>query len=224
MGCHRRQPKREPCFSSLFVVKRFISSGQITRESRQLATYQPSAAAALFLSKIAIVHVNCHCLEAHIYKKPDFVSVAINSLYFVRSSEFSDSTSRAFLRIQRVPPGLKWYPLTSYTTKMDGIDSGNAALDKQLQNWLAWDLKGSASYLKVQDLIANKAWDTLDELMTKVTTRLLIGVCKYTGSVSQSNESRYFLIESVVRNCWDSRCHGAWVNGFKRTDSIVLIW
>jgi hypothetical protein len=52
---------------------------------------------------------------------------------------------------------------------MDGIDSGNAALDKQLQNWLAWDLKGSDSYLKVQDLIAKKEWAILDQMMTKVT-------------------------------------------------------
>lgn len=51
---------------------------------------------------------------------------------------------------------------------MSGINSGNSALDKQVENWLAWDLKGSESYRKVQDLIAKNDWTTLDDLMTKV--------------------------------------------------------
>ena len=54
------------------------------------------------------------------------------------------------------------------------ISSGNDALDQQLSNWLEWDQKGSESYLKVQTMIEEKDWATLDKLMTKVAKQVFI--------------------------------------------------
>ena len=53
-------------------------------------------------------------------------------------------------------------------TTMEEINSGNPHLDEQLKNWLEWDQKGSESFLAVQKMIADKKWDYLDKIMSKV--------------------------------------------------------
>ena len=58
------------------------------------------------------------------------------------------------------------------------ICSGNEILDKNIRNWMKWNVKGSKSYQDVEDMIKDSKWKELEKIMVD---RLAFGTAGLRG-------------------------------------------
>ena len=58
------------------------------------------------------------------------------------------------------------------------ICSGNEILDKNMKNWMKWNVKGSKSYHDVENMIKDSKWKELAKIMVD---RLAFGTAGLRG-------------------------------------------